>query len=118
MSLIERAVARLSASGRPLPSFHGPALVEEGVDAPVATTVPPAARSAPALPPDRSLGAAVSLPLARMRETGLLIPAARATQTGQEFRLIKGAVLEAAIGAKSRKTPRERRIAVASALPG
>ncbi|MET0507935.1 MAG: AAA family ATPase [Burkholderiaceae bacterium] len=120
MSLIERAVARLSASGRPLPSFQGPALVEEGIDAAVAVApnVAPAARSAPALPPDRSLGAPVSLPLARMRETGLLIPAARATQTGQEFRLIKGAVLEAAIGAKSRKTPRERRIAVASALPG
>lgn len=158
MSLIERAVARLSGGGgssdvayppRPAlpdaeridrprgltavgpaaaaPTIAGPAGGWPTIAAPTTAAPPPmtpmtpseimaaAARAAAVAP---ALGEPVTLPLAEMRDAGLLIPAARATATGQEFRQVKSAVLEALAGVRASQSPQGRRIAIASSLPG
>lgn len=114
MSLIERAVARLSGAGGPGITYPPIRTSLPSADAGLAPRPGTAAAVGPAL----ALGEPVALPLARMRDAGLLTPQARATGTGREFRQIKSAVLEMAIGVRASQTPQGRRIAVASALPG
>ena len=130
MNLIERAVARLGSSPRPSepvlaaradmpwPTLDADAAITSDSDKVKAISGKshhdPAARAAGPL----NFGRPIELPLARLRDQGFLIPAARATATGQEFRLIKGPLLEKAFGTDAQRITHGERIAITSALPG
>lgn len=129
MNLIERAVARLGTTPQgidpdlqppDLPNRVDPSLLAAKVDSDKISII--ASRGhhdAPARVIQQfAFGEPIFLPLEQMRERGFVTPAARATATGQEFRSIKGPILEKAFGADSQRVANGHRVAVTSALPG
>ena len=130
MNLIERAVARLGGAnlqqsvpevglgdGDPKPT--GPRVSKAGSD----ENVNYIAFNGKGDSPDgtsklQRFGPSVDLHLESLRDKGFLTPAARATATGHEFRLIKGPVLEKAFGTDAQRVAGGQRVVVTSALPG
>lgn len=126
MSLIERAVARLSrrsdAPGLARDSATGvPALLDAAL--PHAKSIEGSNGVGPGGHHPKAevahkLGSPVELHLESLRERGYATPSARATATGQEFRTIKSLILEKAFGTANQKGEDSRRIIVTSSMPG
>ncbi|MGE0808532.1 MAG: XrtA-associated tyrosine autokinase, partial [Burkholderiaceae bacterium] len=86
--------------------------------APVAAPALQPAQPAPAASPDNS-PAPVRIHLEALRARGMVVPNGPATQTGQEFRVIKRPLLANAYGRGGRPAaPQGRYIMVTSAFPG
>lgn len=132
MSLIERAVARLSGNGERTGAAGsvgqgsapaGGPLAESAIDEPGARRERSNGIGGPVLAPSKAgievtLGSPVELALESLREQGFATPAARATATGREFRSIKSLVLEKAFGTDAQKVKDGRRVIVTSSTPG
>jgi protein-tyrosine kinase len=140
MSLIERAIDRLSGGSEPKPSsatsgkaFQEPKPIleraiesveaskdREGaigggvpISAPVETVRVPAAR-----PTEGPRKEPVRLHLESMRLKGLLTPDAKQSTTGEEFRVIKRPLIANAFGKGTAPVRNGKRIMVTSAFPG
>ena len=130
MNLIERAVARLGGAKvqQSVPEVGlgdfdlkatGPQVSRAGSDEDVkSTSIHWKGGSPDGTSKLQRFGPSVDLPLESLRDKGFLTPAARATATGHEFRLIKGPVLEKAFGTDAQRVADGKLVVVTSALPG
>lgn len=136
MSLIERAVDRLSGLGNdqrpeavgvpkptPLPSVKS-GLSDSLIDSAITKQMAGGSVSAPIAPaqrvvdPARAIKDPVRLHLEGMRLKGMLTPESKQSITGEEFRVIKRPLLANAFGKGTAPVKNGKRIMVTSAFPG
>ncbi len=115
-TLIERAAATFNLG---LEKSANRQTVRAPVQTPPVATAPPSVESrAPTVTTSRDIGPRVAVDLERLRESGFIIPGAPTTILSEEFRLIKRALLLAALGGtKSMALPNGRLIQVCSGHP-
>lgn len=126
MSLIERAVSRLTGAGTPAPDEGAPERQEAPVIQKVSTIEalmdrapqPSATPAAPGPGPSVPIGAPVEIDLVALRERGFVTPDLHDGRTAGEFRVIKRPLLRNALGAGPAPVRNGRRIMVTSAFPG
>lgn len=118
MSLIEKAVNKLSGGTEAAPAQPAQAVPEAGPDliGKAMEKQSPEAAAQPVAPTVTSN--AVIINLARLKTAGFVTPDAERTEIAEEFRLIKRPLLVNATGQGGEAVPRGNMIMVTSALPG
>lgn len=127
MSLIERAVGRLTGADTPVLQEAAPERPGTPAAAQKASTIealmernaqPLATPTTPASTPSAPSGAPVEIDLASLRDRGFVTPDVHEGRTAGEFRVIKRPLLRNAFGTGPAPVRNGRRIMVTSAFPG
>jgi protein-tyrosine kinase len=109
MSLIERAIGRMSRDAGERGARRGSATVDD----------PAGGRGADGAKPRRpASGGEVSIRLDALRRRGFAVPDSQASRTGEEFRVIKRPLIDNAFGRGATTVRNGHRVMVTSAFPG
>jgi exopolysaccharide/PEP-CTERM locus tyrosine autokinase len=114
MSLIERAIGRMSRDGDDRGGRRGGSATAEE---PPGARAPESARES-GRPREAVAGAAVAIRLDSLRRRGFAVPDSQASRTGEEFRVIKRPLIANAFGRGAVAVRNGHRVMVTSAFPG